>query len=107
VANHYRSQLLGRSKDRFRDWNKIVVELKQITMPFVQRKIEAVARENNLAKAFENAVQWDILHLCMESEYADICPPGFYAGQAYWYTKGHFPCGWKDEPLQEGRPIIY
>lgn len=31
----------------------------------------------------------------MEAEYADIFRPAFYASQAYWYVKGHFPCGWE------------
>jgi len=65
-----------------------------------------VVRENDLPKAFEDTVQWDIIHLCMEAEYADVYPPGFYASQGYWYAKGHFPCGWQGEfPL--GTRIIY
>jgi hypothetical protein len=55
---------------------------------------------------FENMVQWDILHVCMEAEYADVYPPGFYASQAYWYVKGHYPCGWQGE-FPKGKLIIY
>ena len=53
-----------------------------------------------------SAVQWDILHVCMEAEYADVYPPGFYASQAYWYVKGHFPCGWQGE-FPNGKLIVY
>ena len=35
----------------------------------------------------------DILHVCIESELADVHPPGFFTSKAYCYVKGHFPCG--------------
>ena len=99
-------RLLKRSIERYREWNEIVIKLKQVVIPFVNNKIESVVRENNLPKAFENTVQWDILGVCIEAEYADVCPPGWSAGQAYWYTKGHFPCGWQGG-FPNGMPIIY
>jgi len=52
-------------------------------------------------------VQWEILGVCMEAEYADVYPPGFYASQAYWYVKGHFPCGWEGGEFPKGKLIIY
>jgi hypothetical protein len=104
--NQYCVRLLKRSIERYREWNEIVIKLKQVVIPFVNNKIESVVRENNLPKAFENTVQWDILGVCIEAEYADVCPPGWSAGQAYWYTKGHFPCGWQGG-FPNGMPIIY
>ena len=106
AVNQYCERVLERSKERFRRWNDIAIELKSATEPFVRRKIEAVIRENQLPVVFENMVKWDILHVCMEAEYADVYPPGFYASQAYWYTKGHYPCGWKGE-FPKGKLIIY
>jgi hypothetical protein len=106
AANQYREHLLERSKERFERWNDVVREVKKIVIPLVQRKIEPVVRANNLPISFENTVNWDILHLLMESEYADVYPPGFYAGQAYWYAKGHFPCGWQGG-FPGGVPIVY
>jgi len=97
---------IERSKDRYAQWNNIVLELKKTTVPFVQRKIEAVVRENNLPKVFERTVQWDILGVCIEAEYADVYPPGYYASQAYWYVKGHFPCGWEGQ-FPQGQLVIY
>jgi hypothetical protein len=75
-------------------------------MPFVSGKIEPVTREHKLPKAFEHTVQWDILHACIETEHADLCPTGFYANLASWYTNGHFPCGWQGE-FPQGMLIIY
>jgi hypothetical protein len=106
AANQYRERLLERSKDRYNIWNEIVEQLKPTTIPFVKRKIEAVVRVHNLPQVFEDTVQWDILHVCMEAEYADVYHPGYYASQAYWYVKGHFPCGW-DGDFPQGKLIIY
>lgn len=106
AANRYRERLIERSKERFELWNIIAKGLKSTTIPFVSRMLEEVIRKNNLPKAFQDTVQWDVLHLCMEAEYADVLPPGFYAAQGYWYTCGHFPCGWQGE-FPKGTRIIF
>ncbi|MBS0261988.1 MAG: hypothetical protein JSS02_08520 [Planctomycetes bacterium] len=106
ACNQYRERLLERSKERLSQWNEIVDMVKATTIPLVQRKIETVVQQNNLPKVFENMVQWDMLGVCMESEFADVYPPGFYASQAYWYVKGHFPCGWQGE-FPNGTLIVY
>ena len=106
AMNQYSAKLLEMSKDRYNQWNDVAVQLKSTTVPIVRRKIESVVRENNLPKVFEDTVQWDILGVCMEAEYADIFQPGFYASQAYWYIKGHFPCGWEGE-FPKGKLIVY
>jgi hypothetical protein len=106
AANQYRERVLERSNERYSQWTDIVAQIKPVTEPFVRLKIETVVCEHGLPEVFEDTVQWDILHLCMEAEYADVYPPGFYASQAYWYVKGHFPCGWEGE-FPQGRLIVY
>lgn len=106
AANQYRERLLERSKERFNQWNDIVTQLKPLTESFVRRKIEVVVREHGLPKVFEDTVQWDILHVCIEAEFADVYQPGYYARRAFWYVNGHFPCGWDGE-FPKGRIIIY
>jgi len=106
ASNQYREKLLKTSKERFNKWNEVVDELKPITIPFVQRKIETVVREHSFPKTFEDTIQWDILGVCMEAEYADVHKPGYYAALAYWYVKGHFPCGWEGN-CPEGKLIIF
>jgi len=106
MSNRLSEKILQKSKERFVKWNDIAIELKQTTIPFVRRKIESVVQDHHLPKVFEDTVQWDVLALCMETEYADVVPPGFYTGHAYWYTKGHFPCGWQ-QGTPSGKPIIY
>src|SRR5260221_1026464 len=97
ASNQYCERLVERSKERWRRWNDIVAEVKQVTIPFVKRKIETLARDNDLPPVFEGIVQWDVVAVSMEAEYADSYPPGFSASQGYWYTKGRFPCGWEGE----------
>lgn len=106
AQNQYGERLRERSKERFNQWNEVAAMLKETTIPFVQRKIERVVRQYNLPTVFENMVQWDILGVCRESEFADVYPPGFFASNAYWYMKGHFPCGWQGE-FPKGTLIIY
>ena len=106
ASNEYRERLLERSKERFDQWNDIVAQLRPVTEPFVRTKIESVVREHGLPKVFEDMVQWDILGVCLEAEYADVYPPGFYASQTYWYIKGHFPCGWEGQ-FPKGKLIIF
>jgi len=106
AANQYRERLVERSMERFEKWNELMLELKKVTIPLVAKKIEGVVRANDLPKSFENAVQWDVLFVCMEAEYADVYPPGFFTSNAYWYTKGHFPCGWQGD-FPAGVLIIY
>lgn len=106
ASNQYRERLVERSKARFAQWNDIAIELKKTTVPFVHRKIEDVVRQHNLPPAFGNMVRWDILGVCMEAEYADVYPPGFYASHAYWYVKGHLPCGWQGD-FPSGTLIVY
>jgi hypothetical protein len=106
AANQYRARIAERDPAQFERWNDVVAEIKPTTQALVFEKTKDVMAENNLPKIFQDTVDWDILHVCMEAEFADIFPPGFYASQAYWYVKGHFPCGWKGN-FPKGTLIVY
>jgi hypothetical protein len=106
ASNRYTEKIASRARERFRQWNDVVREVKKISVPLVEAKTERVAKENQLPKTFQNVVNWDILHVAMESEYSDIYPSGFFASQAYWYVRGHFPCGWSGS-FPDGKLIIY
>jgi hypothetical protein len=83
-----------------------ILAVKPRVEDLVERKTRNIVLAENLPRAFVDTVLWDILHVCMESEFADSYPPGFYASQAYWYFKGHFPCGWEgDFPI--GQIVVY
>ncbi|WP_063571246.1 MULTISPECIES: hypothetical protein [Luteibacter] len=106
AASQYRSRLAEGDVERFRQWNEHVRELKTVTIPLVNRKTRSVVEANRLPKHFVDVVQWDILHVCMEAEYADVFQPGFFASQSYWYLNGHFPCGWTGR-FPNGKLVVY
>lgn len=107
AANQYRSRLIERSPERLSRWNEIADRLRPMTQVLVREKIQVVVEENHLPKVFVDTVDWDILHLCLEAEFADIYPPGFFASQAYWYVSGHFPCGWRGGEFPKGKLVVY
>ena len=98
--------LHNHARDRYRRWNEITADLRGRVEPMVCRKIASVSVANHLPKAFEHCVRWDILGACMETEYSDLRPLGFYTELAAVYLKGHFPCGW-DGVYPSGHLLIY
>lgn len=106
AVNRYGEQLARRAPDRYRRWNDVVRDLKPTVEELVRVKTADLLKERQLPDVFSDVVRWDMLHVCVESEYADVYPPGFFASQAYWYTVGHFPCGW-DGDFPEGTLVIY
>ncbi len=81
-------------------------EVKAITRPLVGRKIAAVTQQNELPEIFGIQVNYDIMGLCMEAEYADVCPRGFFTSIGHWYLNGHFPCGWWGA-FPQGKLVVY
>jgi hypothetical protein len=106
AANQYRDRLVERDPDRFASWNEIVAEVKPAAQALVLAKTAAIVARQSLPRVFVDTVDWDALHILMEAEFADVFPPGFYAGQAYWYVAGHFPCGWRGR-FPQGRLVIF
>lgn len=106
AREQYRARLLERNKDRWRQWNQVTESVKPAVADLVARKTAEVIDQFRLPEVFSNTVSWDMLGLLMESEYSDVYPPGFFAANAFWYVKGHFPCGWEGE-FPTGRIIIY
>ena len=106
AANQYRERVAELSPSRLSHWNETVAMVKPASQALVREKIADVIAREDLPKIFVDTVDWDILHLCMEAEFGDIHPAGFYASQAYWYAAGHFPCGWRGA-FPDGQLIIF
>lgn len=107
TANALAERVMKGSSDRYRLWNEIATEIRQVTIPLVEQRTQEIIEEFRLPTTFKATVEWDVAHLCMEAEYADVTPPGFYAAQAYWYVQGHFPCGWEGAQYPEGKLVVY
>jgi hypothetical protein len=106
ALNQYLECIAHRSKERLQLWNDTVREVKKIARPLVDRKIAAVVREHALPEIFKIQVSWDITGFCMEAEYADLCPLGFFTNIGHWYLNGHFPCGWSGV-FPQGKLVVY
>jgi hypothetical protein len=102
AENNYRARLFKRSRDHFAQWNHVATDIRQRALDLVDRKVESVMREHHLPEVFRQTVSVDIMLLCMESEFADVCPPGFFAGQAYWYGADIFHADGKAGFLPRG-----
>src|ERR1700712_4001252 len=106
VMNQYREFIAYHSPERLNLWNGIVEEVRKIKRPLGERKTASVIHENSLPKIFKISVNHDILGICMEAEYADMCPSGFFTCLYPWYLKGHFPCGWRGV-FPQGTLVVY
>lgn len=106
AVNRYAAQVAKRSPEDYARWNEVVLDVRPSVLALVRAKTAPVTEEHSLPRVFLNTVAWDILHLCVESEFADIYPPGFFASQAYWYVAGHFPCDWSGA-FPDGRLVIF
>ncbi len=96
AINQFGLLVRAKAEECFNRWNDVVRGLEPAVKTLVKKKIEKVIREHNLPqKPFELMVYKGILRTCIELEYRDIHPPGFFASLAWWYIRGHFPCGWK------------
>ena len=84
----------------------MIHELRPIVNEFVEEECRNTVVENSLPRSFVQSVSSDMLHACIEAEYSDVYPPGFFASLGYWYCTGRFPCGWKGD-FPDGKMIIY
>lgn len=88
-------------KEAYRSWNVKVAELKPQVERLVERKLAASPMRPNIAddivRSVVGSLRWDLLALCMASEYKDLLSTKYYEALERWYLAGHFPCGWIGE----------
>jgi len=89
------SQLFSLSPEYLDKWNDIVDEIEPVALNLVARKICKVVKDNHLPSVFNYLIGCQIFGLLMEAEYADLVAPRFFAGLSYWYSHGHYPCGYE------------
>ena len=87
--------------ERYKSWNPTVAEINARLEPMLKQHVAPVAMKHRLGQRFLNSVAWDVMEICIETEFADICQPIFFLDRVLpWYQCGHFPCGW-DGPMLE------
>jgi hypothetical protein len=101
--------LSSRCRDRYnKTWNNTAIELNQLIAPVLTDKLDALARRGRLPKKVRQIIHCDVRAICMEAEYLDIVPAGWYTNHLKpWYLKGHLPCGWTGEFLREGTVMVF
>lgn len=72
AANQYRERLAEESRAELARWNDVVALVKPDAVSLVREKISSVVAAHQLPKVFIDTVEWDILHLLMECEFADV-----------------------------------
>ncbi|WP_111838028.1 hypothetical protein [Agrobacterium sp. lyk4-40-TYG-31] len=105
AANAWRVKLLQKDKSAYATWNDRVNIVKPYAEALISDKLQAYINPQYL-DAVTLEARWDILHLCLECEFADVLDPGFYHSLAYYYLSGHFPCGVEGDPAS-GSMVIY
>jgi hypothetical protein len=101
VNNQLATRVNRTDYPRFQNWNPTVANINAKLESLVNERVAPVALRNNLPMRFQQAVAWDLMEICLETEFQDICEPIFFINRVLpWYKKGHFPCGW-DGPLLE------
>lgn len=102
--------------ERYLQWNRLVNEIDETLNRIIEAQILPISRRFQLPKLFRDSVHWDLMEICLETEFSDICEPILFLERVLpWYQAGHFPCGWDgpklDEswggPMPEGRLIVY
>jgi hypothetical protein len=74
-------------------WDGIVKPIGLAVVELIGRKAGPLIAEKQLPQTLEGSIRWDLVRACMEAEYAERYPPGFYTNLLFWYLRGHFPCG--------------
>lgn len=97
AANELRLRVLKRDKSRFEKWNEVARTVRPFAKAVVADKTAESFAHGQLKKSTIDTMNWDIIHLCLESEYLDLVEPGFFHAQAFYYRAGHFRCGVKGE----------
>lgn len=103
VKNRIARDVRQKNYDRSDEWNGIAAELRKAIATVVANSVEPVAKKFQLKSDFQGAVSWDMLMICLETEFSDVISPIFFVSRLLpIYEAGHFPCGWEGPKLNEG-----
>jgi hypothetical protein len=95
VSGDYTVNLHKTAPKDYQRWNKIADLLVGQLEPRIEERIDRLPLDRTLLKPVRDRARWSLLHACIESEYLDVVPAGFYLPLSDWYMKGRFPCGWE------------
>jgi hypothetical protein len=96
ARGEYTERLSKTARRRYQQWNNVVALIKRAVHLRTNERIDALTTflEPSVQTAVRDHARWTILHACVESEYLDVMPAGFFLSLTDWYAAGRFPCGW-------------
>ncbi|WP_217560334.1 hypothetical protein [Paenibacillus sp. GbtcB18] len=92
--------------DKYKKWNHLIREGKEIIEMHVTPKIGEYLTQQELSPAILDNVKWDIISAIMEYNYKSEKEPAFFLELLKVYESGNFPCGWKGS-WPDGKLIVY
>lgn len=92
--------------ERHCQWNDIVDSIKPASQSIADRKVQPLIDAGTVGQSFLDTVRWDLLHACMELEFADLVEPPYYVDWSEWYRRGRVPVDWYGD-FPDGRLVIF
>lgn len=106
VRNDYNLALRRVAPKRAERWNEVVDLVRQKIEMEIDARVGQIDIGEGPRKKLRDRIRWSILHACIEVEYADVLPTGFYRALSEWFRKGRVPCGWHGK-YPDGSLVIY
>src|SRR5688572_1083718 len=78
TKNNIADEVTRRDYYRSEEWNGIAAELRKQIALIVANSVEPVAKKFELGLDFQGSVSWDMLGICMETEFSDLLVPMFF-----------------------------
>lgn len=107
AANLLCEALFAKDPVQYADWNHHIIAVRPAALEIAREKCAPVVSTLKECGRFVASVEWDMIHLLAEAQYADVLEPNFFARLGWWYVNGHFPCGWTGPFSIEGRLVVY
>ena len=107
MANHFGAIIDREHYDRRRDfWNLLIGEMSIASKPLIEAKLAEYQRYFKNKENAEHSLLNIVRLSCMECEYSDVVPLGYFYMLAELVIAGRFPCGYNGE-YPHGQLFVY
>src|SRR5262249_29899980 len=103
-VNRLRYQARERCPDLYRGWGAVAEAVRPRINALVSAKTGALGFRPFELKLMRDVLGWDLMHACMEEEFAESCDISYHRERVGLLLAGHCPCGWSGE-FPEGRHV--
>lgn len=96
-------------KVRDRTWNEFTQLMRDQLRPVLVQQLQPAAAVCGLETegSFLGHVQWDLISVLQEAEFAEFGTIGFYHSLWAWYEAGYLPCGYDGQLVGKTSDSIY